>query len=126
MVVHLKGYWNDILNRGGYNMAKINCYVNECSHNKSGECYANCVDIVGSSAQKDTDTCCGSFLNKLHYSELTNNTISSGSCDCLKCTALSCDFNKNHLCMLDDIQGGGENVEYHTQTECESFKKKNK
>jgi len=124
MAVLLKGYWKDILNRGDDEMGKINCQVNECSHNKSGECYANCVDIVGSSAQKNTDTCCGSFLNKLHYSELTNNTLSSGACDCLKCTVETCTFNSNHLCTLDNIQVNGENVEYHTQTACESFKNK--
>ena len=35
-------------------MAKIDCEVTNCSHNKSGECYANCVDIVGSSAKITT------------------------------------------------------------------------
>lgn len=104
-------------------MDKIACGVNNCSHNKSGVCYANCVDIVGSSARKDYDTACGSFLNKLHYSELTNNTLSSGSCDCLKCTVETCTYNSNHLCNLGSIRVGGEyNVQYHTQTSCHSFK----
>lgn len=102
-------------------MAKIGCRVTACSHNHSGVCYANCVDIVGSSAKKDSETCCGSFLNKLVYSELTNNTLSSGSCDCLKCTVETCTFNRNNLCVLESIQVSGENVEYHTQTECASF-----
>lgn len=103
-------------------MATIKCQVNVCSHNKSGECYANCVDIVGSSAIEDYDTCCGSFLNKLNYSTLTNNTLSSGPCDCLKCTVETCSFNNNNLCKLDDIQVSGEKVYYYTQTACESFK----
>lgn len=106
-------------------MAKINCQVTNCSHNNSGLCYANCVDIVGSSVKKDYDTCCGSFLNKLHYSELTCNTLSSGSCDCLKCTVVTCAFNSNKLCTLDNIQVGGEHVEYYTQTECDSFTLRN-
>lgn len=104
-------------------MAKINCEVTNCSHNKERVCYANCVDIVGISARKEGETACGSFLNKLHYSELTNNTLSSGSCDCLKCTVETCTYNSNRLCTLDDIQVAGQgNVEYHTQTECDSFK----
>ncbi|WP_378955997.1 DUF1540 domain-containing protein [Pelosinus sp. sgz500959] len=103
-------------------MVKINCQVTNCSHNKSSICYANCVDIVGSSAKKNDDTCCGSFLNKIHYSELTNNTLRLGACDCLKCTVETCAFNNNHLCTLDNIQVNGENVEYHTQTDCDSFK----
>ncbi|WP_425059929.1 hypothetical protein SCACP_05570 [Sporomusa carbonis] len=103
-------------------MAKIDCQVTNCSHNKSGVCYANCVDIVGSSAKKDYDTACGSYLNRLHYSELTNNVLSSGSCDCLKCTVETCTFNSNNLCTLDNIQVSGKNAEYHTQTECSSFR----
>jgi Domain of Unknown Function (DUF1540). len=104
-------------------MAKISCEVINCSHNKTGICYANCVDIAGSSAKKDFDTCCGSFLNRLHYSELTNNVLSSGSCDCLKCAVETCDYNDNNLCTLDSIKVSGTgHVEYHTQTECASFK----
>ncbi len=102
-------------------MAKINCEVTNCSHNKSGECYANCIDIVGSSAKKENDTSCGSFLDKHHYSELTNNTLSSGSCDYLKCTAETCRFNDNRLCNLDQIAVSGKRAEYYTQTECSSF-----
>lgn len=102
-------------------MAKINCTVGNCSHNKSGVCYANCVAIVGSSAARDFDTACGSFLNKLHYAELTNNTLGSGSADCLTCSVESCRYNKNELCTLDSIQVSGENAEYYTQTACFSF-----
>jgi hypothetical protein len=103
-------------------MAKISCEVTNCSHNNNGECYANCVDIVGSSAEKEGDTCCGSFLNKLTYAGLTNNTLSSGSCDCLKCTVGTCKYHDNHLCTLEHIQVRGQEVQYHTQTDCSSFK----
>lgn len=105
-------------------MSRIHCQVTNCSHNKDYVCFANCVDIVGSSARKEYDTSCGSFLNRLHYSELTNNTLSSGSCDCLKCTVETCTYNKNNLCSLGDIEVSGENAEYHNQTECSSFKMK--
>ena len=121
MGVLLRAYSIDILNKGGIKMARINCSVANCSHNSTGLCYANSIDIVGSSARKDYDTCCGSFLNKLHYSELTNNTLSSGPCDYLKCTVETCSFNSNKLCTLDNIQVSGQKVEYHTQTECDSF-----
>ena len=103
-------------------MAKINCEVTKCSHNKSSVCYANCVDIVGNSAVKESRTCCGSFLNKSHYSELTNNVLSSGSCDCLKCSVETCTYNDNKLCSLQTIQVSGDGVEYYTQTRCSSFK----
>lgn len=104
-------------------MAKINCEVNNCSHNKAGECYANCIDIAGSSAKRECNTCCSSFLDSRHYSELTNNILRSGACDCLKCTVESCRFNDNHLCALEQIQvTGTPQAEYYTQTECSSFR----
>ncbi|HWR55969.1 MAG TPA: DUF1540 domain-containing protein [Negativicutes bacterium] len=103
-------------------MAKIDCQVTNCSHNKTGVCYANCVDIAGSSARRDLDTCCGSFLNKLHYATLTDNVLSAGSCDCLKCTVETCTYNQNRLCTLETIQVAGDHAEYHTQTACVSFR----
>ncbi|MGG7177611.1 DUF1540 domain-containing protein [Clostridium paraputrificum] len=105
-------------------MSKIDCTVNNCSHNKKGSCYANRVNIGGKSAEKDDETCCGSFLNEMLYSDLTNNAYSQGSCDCLVCHVKSCNFNENSLCSLDDIQVGGENVEIYTQTCCRSFESK--
>lgn len=103
-------------------MSRINCEVTSCSHNKSQVCYANCVDIVGASAKAEKGTCCGSFLSKTVYSELTNNVLSAGSCDCLKCSVETCVYNKNYLCSLDSIQVSGENAEYYTHTGCASFK----
>lgn len=103
-------------------MAKIRCGAATCSHNRSGVCYANCIDIVGGAANRGLDTACGSFLNKLHYSELTNNILGSGSCDCLKCMVATCRFHSNQLCTLDDIEVSGENAEYYTQTACHSFR----
>ena len=50
-------------------MTKINCDVTNCSHNKSGVCFSNRVDIGGINASTDCGTCCGSFLNKALYSE---------------------------------------------------------
>lgn len=103
---------------------RINCEVERCSHNDSGVCYANCVDIVGSSAKEDYDTSCGSFLNKLTYSELLNNTVGEGACDCLTCSVENCTFNENKLCTLEDIDVSGQAVEIYTQTKCASFKLK--
>jgi hypothetical protein len=105
-------------------MPKINCEVTKCSHNNSGVCYANCIDIVGNSAAKKSQTCCGSYLDKLHYSELTNNVLGSGSCDSLRCSVETCTYNDNKLCSLDAIQVSGNDAEYYTQTDCSSFKHK--
>lgn len=102
-------------------MSRIDCSVSSCSHNKSGTCYANRVNIGGKSATVDEETCCGSFLNKLLYSTLTNNTNSEGQCDCLVCFVKSCKHNENNLCSLEEIEVSGNNVEIYTETKCESF-----
>ena len=41
-------------------MNRIDCSVTNCSHNKSGTCYANRVNI-GEAAAVDEETCCAFF-----------------------------------------------------------------
>ncbi len=63
-------------------MNKINCNVDNCSHNSTGICYANRIDVGGKGVTDACETCCGSFLDKRQYSTLTNNTNTDGPCDC--------------------------------------------
>lgn len=105
-------------------MAEINCTVNNCSHNKSGECYSNRVNIGGLNSGSSKDTCCGSFLDKKLYSDLTNNTNSAGPCDSLICKVENCKYNINNLCDLPCINVGGDNVKIYSEAHCESFQEK--
>ncbi|WP_110956154.1 DUF1540 domain-containing protein [Anaerosinus massiliensis] len=105
-------------------MARILCGVDQCSHNKTGECYSNFVSIAGSSAQKECDTSCSSFLNKTIYSELTNNTIHGGACDSLDCKVETCKYNDAYKCNLDNIQVNGINADSYDETSCSSFESK--
>ena len=105
-------------------MQKINCDVNNCSHNKSGVCYSNRVDIGGMTSSTSNDTCCGSFLDKKLYSDLTNNTNSSSSCDCLICKVTNCVHNENSLCDLSSINVSGSGAKLYSETNCESFETK--
>ena len=104
-------------------MQKINCDVSNCSHNKSGVCYSNTVDIGGMNACSDSGTCCGSFLNQSLYSDLTSNTNSSGPCDSLVCGVESCTHNCNKLCDLQSINVCGNNSQIYSETKCKSFEK---
>lgn len=106
-------------------MAKIACGVCECSHNKSGECFANFVSIVGETAQKGEDTCCSSFMDKTTYTELTDNVISGGCCDSLECKVKTCKHNEDCCCALDHIKVNGDDVKSYSQTNCLSFCPKN-
>jgi hypothetical protein len=105
-------------------MAQINCSVNNCSHNKSGVCYSNRVNIGGLNSSCAEDTCCGSFLDKQLYSDLTNNTNASGPCDALVCKVENCSYNCNNLCNLSNINVGGNNVKVYSEAHCESFEEK--
>lgn len=105
-------------------MQEINCNVNNCSHNKSGVCYSNRVDIGGISASSEYGTCCGSFLNKALYSALTNNSNSTTHCDSLICKAKNCAYNYNNLCDLQSINVSGSRAQIYAETECASFNAK--
>ncbi|MGL5694091.1 MAG: DUF1540 domain-containing protein [Peptostreptococcaceae bacterium] len=105
-------------------MDKINCNVENCSHNCSGTCYSNRVNVGGKGAKSTCDTCCGSFLDKKNYSTLTNNSNSGGSCDCLVCEVLNCGYNDNKLCKANSISISGKDVNLYSETSCETFKLK--
>lgn len=108
-------------------MQKINCEVTNCSHNKSGVCYSNRVDIGGINACSESGTCCGSFLNEAHYGDLTSNTNSNSHshCDCLICKVESCTHNQNTLCDLNSINVCGSSTsQIYYETECGSFEAK--
>lgn len=102
-------------------MEKINCEVTNCSHNKSGVCFSNRVDIGGMSASTERGTCCGSFLHESLYSDLTNNTNAQGKCDALTCNVESCANNYNRLCKLDSIHVSGNGAQIYSETRCSSF-----
>ena len=103
-------------------MNKINCNIENCSHNSTGICYANRINVGGKGATDAYETCCGSFLDKRHYSTLTNNTYAEGPCDCIVCTAEHCVYNDNKLCNADSIQVDGNNVNLYTDAKCFTFK----
>lgn len=104
-------------------MAKINCDVTNCSHNKEHVCYANIINVVGQSAEKDDDTCCASFLDSAHYSDLTNNINQEGSeCTAITCTVHTCNYNSNNLCHADSIHVNGNNANLYSETNCLTFK----
>ncbi|MGL6106082.1 DUF1540 domain-containing protein [Romboutsia sp.] len=103
---------------------KIGCDVENCSHNKSGTCYSNRVNMEGSGAKDSCSTCCATFLDERNYSTLTNNTSSSGSCDCLVCDVTNCRYNNNKMCKSENIVVSGSNVNLYIETHCDTFKAK--
>ncbi|MBU3111608.1 DUF1540 domain-containing protein [Clostridium lacusfryxellense] len=106
-------------------MSKINCGVENCSHNNEHTCFANIINVGGKSARKESDTCCASFLDSLAYSSLTNiiDTNSHG-CDVVSCTVVTCTYNSNELCSAKSIEVNGHNVNLYSETDCLTFNHK--
>jgi hypothetical protein len=93
-----------------------------CSHNKSGACFSNRVNIGGNGATESSTTCCGSFLDEKLYGSLTNNVENNGGpCDCLVCSVETCSHNENCLCNLSSIDVSGFNSRIYEETSCDSF-----
>lgn len=105
-------------------MDKINCSVNNCSHNNKSICYANRINVQGSQAKTTEYTACASFLEKSVYSNLTNNTNNAGPCSCLCCKVNTCNYNTNNLCTLDNINISPDTKKpnIYSETSCSSFK----
>ncbi|MCR1949463.1 MULTISPECIES: DUF1540 domain-containing protein [unclassified Clostridium] len=103
-------------------MQKIYCSANNCSHNKENICFANRINVVGKNSDVESDTCCGSFLDRYTYGNLTNNVYDEGDpCSCLVCKVNSCKYNENQLCSLNSINVSGNDAKLYSQTNCESF-----
>lgn len=105
-------------------MTRINCSVNNCSHNSSNVCHANLIKIGGNGSETSSDTCCSSFLNKQLYGNLTNSVnafSNSNQCDALVCNVATCSHNSNNLCTLNNISVNGHLVSLYTETSCGSF-----
>lgn len=102
-------------------MQKITCDVTNCSHNNSGDCYAERVNIGGEGVLVEEETCCGSFLDSRTYSNLTNCSACSKTAIDLVCKAAECAHNQNQHCTLDSIQVSGGPANIYTETFCASF-----
>lgn len=106
-------------------MPRINCSVENCSYNQQECCCASIVNIGGKGAKQSCDTCCGTFLNRLGYSNLAQYTENRGGIDAILCRVDTCVYHESEHCTLNEIQvGSKEEVDIYTETDCLSFQKK--
>ncbi len=106
-------------------MPRIDCSVGNCSYNKEQVCHASIVNIGGKGSKTTEGTCCGTFLNKLGYSDLAQYTEARGDTDAILCKVDTCVYNKKEHCSLNEIEVGSlKEVEVYTETDCLSYEKK--
>lgn len=106
-------------------MTKVNCSVENCSYNNDRCCYAQRVAIGGQGATNERLTCCGTFLNEGHYSNLAEHTEYKSPCEEVSCTVATCKHNENNACNLKDIDVTGEEpATLYVDTDCSSFEQR--
>lgn len=106
-------------------MTSINCTVENCSYHNQNKCYADKVTVAGQGSTAERQTCCGTFLNEEHYSNLAEHTEYKQPVKEVACNVATCKFNANQLCSLDQINVIGENpATLYVDTDCASFQMK--
>ena len=107
-------------------MPKIHCGVDTCSYNQDKVCCASIINVGGKGSTDNQSTCCGSFLNRLGYSNLAQYTENRGDTDAILCKVDTCIHNSSEHCSLNELQIGPskEAAEIYTETDCLSFERK--
>ena len=107
-------------------MPKIHCGVDTCSYNQNKVCCASIINVGGKGSVNNQATCCGSFLNRLGYSNLAQYTENRGDTDAILCKVDTCvHYCENH-CSLNEIEMNASNgqAEIYTETDCMSFQQR--
>ncbi|ADZ82359.1 DUF1540 domain-containing protein [Cellulosilyticum lentocellum] len=107
-------------------MPKIHCGVDTCSYNQDKVCRASIINVGGKGSTDNESTCCGSFLNRLGYSNLAQYTENRGDTDAILCKVDTCIHNSSEHCSLNELQIGPskEEAEIYTETDCLSFERR--
>lgn len=105
-------------------MGRINCGARSCSYNKNSACYIGTINVGGKTAENSNNTCCGSYLNEMTYSNLADYTSMRGETENINCCVGTCQHNDGGTCSLKEVEiGGSKNTIYYTETNCQSFEK---
>ena len=105
-------------------MTHVKCSVTSCSYNQDGGCYVSTVKIGGRGATQEGLTCCGSFLNRQHYSNIAEYTSQRSEAESVMCNVTTCRYNSDEHCSRDGIHvNGSREAEIYTETYCDSFDK---
>ncbi|MGN0341467.1 MAG: DUF1540 domain-containing protein [Roseburia sp.] len=103
-------------------MTKLNCSVRGCSYQKDDRCVRGNIHIEGEHADKNSETCCGSFEQKRTCG------CANSTCNCapemseIACDACNCIYNENRKCSAEHIGVSGSNACAASETECASFR----
>lgn len=100
-------------------MTGLDCSVSTCYYNEDKCCCRSEIQVNGDSADKNDDTCCGSF--KKQSSETTNSSKTPNPELSVGCDALNCVYNEDKICNADHIDISGHSADKSEQTLCSTF-----
>lgn len=104
-------------------MTKLDCSAVSCTYNKDKLCAKGDILVVGSDAEKPSETNCDSFLSAGR--DCYCNSSSEGKEKiAVKCEAINCAFNENRTCSAEHIGIAGQQAHSSSETECSSFQKR--
>lgn len=101
-------------------MTYLDCSVTGCIYNDDRCCCKGSIEVEGREAQREDDTCCGSF--KECREGCACNAIQEKAKETdVSCEAVRCVFNQNLKCSAEHIGIAGGNACTCQGTKCASF-----
>lgn len=106
-------------------MPRISCSVKSCSHNHSGICRAEILNVEGRNAYITESTCCETYYNKDGLSNSVHGEVGEGDTKEILCSANTCSYNEESRCILAEIEVSAlTEVESYRETDCISFERR--
>lgn len=104
-------------------MPRLDCTVSNCRYNQDYGCIRNNISVGGAGADKTSETCCDSFVEK--RGDSFTNSFSEPSLNTnIRCEAKKCVHNDDCSCRADRIGVEGSNACRCEQTDCGTFRAK--
>ena len=101
-------------------MTNLDCAVTNCLYNSDKCCCKGDIKVQGQAAEKVSETCCGSFVERKE--NVGKNTVAQPSRQIdVACEACKCEFNEDSKCTAQHIGIAGHDACKCSETECASF-----
>ena len=104
-------------------MDQLNCTVENCAYNKEKYCCKGDIMVGGKHAEKETDTCCESFLEQ-KADRFTSALEHPSKIISIDCEAVKCVYNSNYKCVAEHVDIKGCGAADCRETSCATFKEK--
>lgn len=104
-------------------MAQLNCTVENCAYNEEKYCCKGDIMVGGKHAEKETDTCCESFMEQ-KTDRFTSALEHPSKIISIDCEAVKCVYNNNYKCVAEHVDIKGCGASDCRETSCATFKEK--